>query len=111
MGASVRHGPHHGAQKSTNTSFPGCKTAWSKSLSLSSVTYSLMSFSSEDLFYDCFVHASFGDKFGSLPIHLNQEIPSFIVNKCYRGYPDSDGSIRATSLSPAIFQFFSPGPH
>src|SRR5215470_1113935 len=83
-GSSVRHGPHHGAQKSTNTSFPDCKTAWSKSLSLSSLTYSLMSFSSEDLFYDCFVHASFGDKLGSLPIHLNQEIPSFIVNKCYR---------------------------
>jgi hypothetical protein len=84
MGSSVRHGLHHGAQKSTNTTFPDSITAWSKSLSLSSVTYSLMSFSSEDLFYDRFVHASFGDKFGSLPIHLNQEIPSFIVNKCYR---------------------------
>src|SRR5262245_9179456 len=84
MGSSVRHGPHHGAQKFTNTSFSDRKTAWSNSLSLSSVTYSLMSFFSEDLFYDRFVHTSFGDKLGALPIHLNQEILSFIVNKCYR---------------------------
>src|SRR5215475_6195863 len=75
IGSSARHGLHHCAQKSTNTSFPDCKIAWSKSLSLSSLTYSLMSFSSDNLFHDCCVHASFGDKFGSLPMHLNQEIP------------------------------------
>ena len=37
-----------------------------------------------NLFYNSFVHAPFSDEFGPVPIHLNQEIPSLIVNKRYR---------------------------
>jgi hypothetical protein len=45
---------------------------------------SLMVVLPNDLFYDRFVHTPVSDKLGPMPIHLNQEIPSLIVNKCYR---------------------------
>jgi hypothetical protein len=45
---------------------------------------SLMVVLPNNLFYDRFVHTPLSNKFGSMPIHLNQEIPSLIVNKCYR---------------------------
>src|SRR5881394_4011573 len=45
VGASMRQGAHHSAQKSTKTGWAALSTSASKLLSLTSVTYSLMYFS------------------------------------------------------------------
>src|SRR6185436_16218305 len=41
-GASMRHGPHHSAQKSTRTGFSDLSTSLSKELSVTSLTSSLI---------------------------------------------------------------------
>src|SRR6266849_7386073 len=46
VGASIRQGPHHAAQKSTNTGFSDSRTSCSKELSLTSLTLSFISCSS-----------------------------------------------------------------
>src|SRR6185436_943870 len=43
VGASMRQGAHQAAQKSTSTGLSDCKTSFSKLLSLTSVTCSLIS--------------------------------------------------------------------
>src|SRR6266545_663144 len=42
VGASIRQGAHHAAQKSTNTGLSDCRTSFSKLLSLTSATFSLI---------------------------------------------------------------------
>src|SRR4051812_26939313 len=43
IGSTARHGPHHGAQKSTTTGFADCRTSCSKVASVSSSTTSMLS--------------------------------------------------------------------
>src|SRR3954471_4054094 len=42
IGSTARHGPHHGAQKSTTTGFADCRTSCSKVASVSSSTTSTL---------------------------------------------------------------------
>src|SRR5882762_631597 len=55
VGASIRQGPHHAAQKSTSTGFSDSRTSCSKELSLTSFTLSFISRSSSLLdSHSCF---------------------------------------------------------
>jgi hypothetical protein len=42
VGASILHGAHHSAQKSTNTGLLDCNTSFSKELSVTIETFSLI---------------------------------------------------------------------
>src|SRR6185295_18990879 len=42
VGANMRHGAHHSAQKSTNTGLLDCSTSFSKDLSVTAETFSLI---------------------------------------------------------------------
>jgi hypothetical protein len=61
-----------------------------------------------DLFYDGAVHAPFGDKLSAMLMHLRQKSFSFIVNKRYLAYHDSNGPVRVGDLSPTVFQLLNP---
>src|SRR5258708_22702050 len=52
----MRHGAHHSAQKSTRTGLFDCSTSFSKELSVTYITFSLIPLL---LFLDCFVGQAF----------------------------------------------------